>query len=48
MATVESVFLHGSETWTLTKSTEKQIAVIPYNILEYFAQHKTFLGAHYK
>ena len=25
LATVESVFLYGSETWTLTKSTEKQI-----------------------
>lgn len=25
LATVESVFLYGSETWTPTKSTEKQI-----------------------
>ena len=25
LATVESVFLYGSETWTLTNSTEKQI-----------------------
>ena len=25
LATVESVFLYGSETWTLTKRTEKQI-----------------------
>ena len=40
LATAESVFLYGSETWTLTKSKEKQIDVtFSYNILEYFAQH---------
>ena len=27
LVTVESVFLYGSETWTLTNSTEKQIDV---------------------
>ena len=25
MTTIESVFLYGSETWTLTRSTEKKI-----------------------
>ena len=25
LTTIESVFLYGSETWTLTKSTEKKI-----------------------
>ena len=36
LATVESVFLYGNETWTLTKSTEKQNDGA---ILECFAQH---------